>query len=105
MESLKLLLGRIIVLLKSNYLTLIALSAVLLHLAPYYILGQAVYVGVHDNFDSSMVWFKVLADSGMLFSDSLEPIPQIMDGLPRLSFGSEFYVLVWLFYFFEPFTA
>jgi hypothetical protein len=77
----------------------------MLHLAPYYILGQDVFIGIHDTFDAYFVWYKVLAESGMILSGITDVVPIIMDGLPRISFGSEFNVLVWLFYFFDPFTV
>ncbi len=105
MESIKPALSRFVEIIKVNYLVVIALSAVLFHLAPYYIFGQNVFIGVHDTFESNVVWYKVLTESGMLFSGPNEIVPIIMNGLPRISFGSEFNVLIWLFYLFEPFTA
>jgi len=105
MESIKSLLERVLGLVKIYYLELIALSAVLLHLAPYFIFGQNSVIGIHDTFDSNFVWYKVLADSGMLFADSSAIVPGIMDGLPRISFGSEFNALIWLFFLFEPFAV
>jgi len=63
------------------------------------------YVPIYDNLDSNVVWFKILAESGMIFSDSNATIPNMMNGLPRSSYGSEFNLLLWLYYFFEPKTA
>lgn len=105
MESIKSILIKFIELLKANYLVVIALSAVILHLSPYVIFGQNVLIGVHDTFDSNVVWYKVLTESGMLFAGPNEIVPIIMDGLPRVSYGSEFNMFIWLFYFFDPFTA
>jgi len=105
MESIEPTLSRFVEILKTNYLVVIALSAVLFHLAPYYIFGQNVFIGIHDTFESNVVWYKVLTESGMLFAGPNEIVPIIMNGLPRISFGSEFNVLIWLFYLFEPFTA
>ncbi|MHA1862416.1 MAG: DUF6044 family protein, partial [Candidatus Thorarchaeota archaeon] len=105
MESIRPALIKLIEIIKVNYLVVIALSAVLLHLAPYYIFGQNVLIGIHDTFESNVVWYKVLTESGMLFAGPNEIVPIIMNGLPRISFGSEFNVLIWLFYLFEPFTA
>lgn len=105
MESIEPALNRFVENLKVNYLIVIALSAVLLHLAPYYIFGQNVFIGIHDTFESNVVWYKILTESGMLFAGPNEIVPIIMNGLPRISFGSEFNVLIWLFYLFDPYTA
>jgi hypothetical protein len=91
--------------LKNNILFLIAFLVVVLSLAPYIILGQNAIVGTHDTFDSYFVWYKVLAESNMLFAGQLATVPIIMNGLPRLVYGSEFNVLVWLFVFFDSYTA
>ncbi len=60
---------------------------------------------IYDNLDSNVVWLKILAESGMIFADNNAVIPNMMNGLPRLSYGSEFNVLLWLYYFFSPITA
>ena len=105
MESIKSVLSKCIELLRVNYLFVIAFSAVLLHLSPYVIFGQNVLIGIHDTFESNVVWYKVLTESGNLFAGSNEIVPIIMDGLPRISYGSEFNVFIWFFIFFDPFTA
>jgi hypothetical protein len=105
MDALKSSLERAVTILRVNYLFVIAFAAVILSLAPYYILGHDISIGVHDTFDSYIVWYKVLAENNMLFAGQLETVPIIMDGLPRLVYGSEFNVLVWLFVIFDPFSA
>lgn len=105
MESLKHFSERIIILLRTNLLFGIAFITVLLSLAPWYILGQNIPIIIHDSFDSYFIWYKVLADSNMLFADQFATVPIIMDGLPRLVYGSEFNVLLWLYVLFDPFTA
>jgi hypothetical protein len=105
MNSMDLTLGKFVEILKANYLAILAVSSVLLHLAPYYIFGQNVLIGIHDVFDSYIVWYKTLVRSGMIFANSSTPIPQIMDGIPRIAFGTEFNIFLWLFYLFDPFTA
>ena len=72
---------------------------------PYFLYGKDIYISVYDNLDSNVVWFKVLAHSGKIFADSMEIIPNMMGGLPRLSYDSEFNVILWLYYFFDDFTA
>ncbi|MFW9794579.1 MAG: DUF6044 family protein, partial [Candidatus Thorarchaeota archaeon] len=105
MEGLKSFLDRLVAILRVNLLFVIAFILVLLSLTPYYILGQDVFIGVHDSFDSYFIWYKVLADSNMWFAGQLEPVPIIMDGQPRIVYGSEFNVLVWLYAIVDPFTA
>ncbi|MHA1864359.1 MAG: DUF6044 family protein, partial [Candidatus Thorarchaeota archaeon] len=80
MESIEHALSRFVEILKVNYLVVIALSAVLFHLAPYYIFGQNVFIGIHDTFESNVVWYKILTESGMIFAGPNEIVPIIMDG-------------------------
>jgi len=77
----------------------------IIYFLPYFIQGQNVHVIRYDNLDSNVVWFKILAHSGKIFADSMDIIPNMMNGLPRLSYGSEFNVTLWLYYFFDDFTA
>jgi len=60
---------------------------------------------VFDNLDSNVVWFKILAESGKIFAANDVIIPNMMSGLPRGSYGSEYNVILWLYYFFTPITA
>jgi hypothetical protein len=69
------------------------------------IFGENNYIRVHDNLDITVPSLKILANSGMIFSSSMESIPNMMGGLPRLVYGSEFNYLLWLFVFFKPFVA
>lgn len=80
-------------------------SILLLYLWPLFLHPENLYIAVFDNLDSPFVIFKILAESGKLFDDSMEIIPNMMNGLPRLSYGSEFNVIVWLFVLFKPITA
>ena len=88
-----------------NFLWAISLLILGLYFFPYFTKGQNVHIMVYDNLDSNIVWFKILAHSGKIFSDSMEIIPNMMNGLPRLSYGSEFNILLWLYYFFDDFSA
>ena len=91
----------------NNKKILLLLGMVLLgmYFLPYFIYGKDIYISVFDNLDSNVVWYKVLANSGMIFADSMETVPGMMSGLPRLSYGSEFNGILWLYYFFDDFTA
>lgn len=75
----------------------------LLYMLPYVLLGENAYILIHDNIDSVYVTMEVLVNSGMLFSPSESIVPQL--NLPRLSFGSEWNLLVLLFYFLPSFWA
>lgn len=70
--------------------------AIALFVSPYFILGENAHMRVHDNLDSNIAWYKVLAKSGELFGPLHAVIPQIINGLPRNSFGTEFSGIVWL---------
>ena len=93
------------VLLKEHRYLIAAFIVIALYLAPFYILGENTPTLVHDNLDSNVAWFTILADSGQLFDSMDAAIPQVMNGIPRNSFGSEFNVIQWLYLFFEPYTA
>lgn len=67
---------------------------------PYNILWENASLTINDNLDSNMVWFKVLLDSGQVFSPNNTPIEQFMNGVPRSSFSSEFnFTLLWVWLF------
>ncbi|WP_345989440.1 DUF6044 family protein [Sulfurimonas sp. HSL1-2] len=82
-----------------------ALTVLGLYLLPLWVTGDRLYILVFDNLDSPILLFKVLAESHQLFAPSMEIIPNMMSGLPRLSFGSEYNVQVWLYLLFSPFLA
>lgn len=83
----------------------IFLSFILLgwYLSPLFM--HAFFVPIFDNLDSNVVWYKILAHSGKIFSPNSSIIPNMMHGLPRLSYGGEFNIELWLYYFFSPKTA
>jgi hypothetical protein len=89
-------------------LTLFAFWAGLLlliaYLAPLFGDGP-LYTIAFDNLDSTVVWNRLLAESGQIFAPNSATIAPMMNGLPRLSYGSELHLLFWLYYFFDPETA
>ncbi len=89
----------------NRFLILFSFLIVLVYLIPLLSLGEGAYVQVFDNLDIAIPNIKVLVHSGMLFSPSDTIIPNIMGGLPRLSYGSELNVYMWLHYFLSPFNA
>jgi len=91
-------------LLKSKKIWIVFSIAVLgLYLLPLFL--PNLYVQTYDNLDSNVVWYKILAESGKIFAPNDAIIPNMMNGLPRASYGSEFDILLWLYYFFDPKTA
>ncbi|MHA2359823.1 MAG: DUF6044 family protein [Candidatus Thorarchaeota archaeon] len=81
---------------RKHYTIILSVAIVLSQVASYYVLGANSQIGLHDTFESNLIWYKVLAESGMVFAPSDAIVPGFMGGLPRLSFGSEFYILYWL---------
>ncbi|WP_318502677.1 DUF6044 family protein [Bacillus sp. T3] len=86
-------------------LILFAFLIIFIYLSPLFILGENAHIRVHDNLDSNIAWYKVLAKSGELFGGFNATIPQIINGLPRNAFGSEFSGIVWLYALFPTMTA
>ena len=82
----------------------LAFVIITLYLSPFLILGQDIYIPIKDTLDSTFVNFKTLAESGKIFSPSSSVMDEIMNS-PRRSFFTEFRFILWLFYFFDPFTA
>jgi hypothetical protein len=83
----------------------IAIFLLALYLSPLYILGENAHIRVHDNLDSNIAWYKVLTRSGELFGPLNATIPQIINGLPRNAFGTEFSGIVWLHALFPSMVA
>jgi len=76
-----------------------------LYLAPFLLWGQDAYVLIHDNLDSNFVYYRILASSGLVLAPGDTAIPNMLGGIPRGLFPSEFDVQLWLYLGFEPFTA
>jgi hypothetical protein len=83
----------------------IAAIILIIFLAPPFILGDNSHIRVHDNMDSNIAWYKVLNESGQLFGSINSTIPQIINGLPRNAFGTEFSGIQWLYEAFSPVVA
>lgn len=82
-----------------------ALALLAIYLLPLLTIGEDLQILVFDNLDSNVVWFKILAESGKIFASNSTVIPNMMGGLPRSCYGSEYNVILWLYYFFSPFQA
>ncbi len=86
-------------------LNIIGLIAIALYIFPYILLGESSYIKHADFMTGIESKFIILAHSNMIFADNYSIIPNIMGGLPRISFQSEFNILVWMYKIFEPFTV
>ncbi|HEY0828039.1 MAG TPA: DUF6044 family protein [Bacilli bacterium] len=84
---------------------LIALAIIMLYLSPLYLLGENAHVRIHDNIDSNIGWYKLLAQNGHIFGPLHLLVQNMMNGMPRVAFGSEFNLNLWLYAFFQPFTS
>jgi hypothetical protein len=86
-------------------LVYIALLFILLFVSPYFILGEDAHMRVHDNLDSNIAWYKVLKESGQIFGPVDAVIPQVINGLSRNAYGTEFSGIVWLHALFPSIIA
>lgn len=75
------------------------------YIFPYLLMGQDGSLSIHDNLDSNYVWYKILVESGAIFSSNETIIPRPLGGIPRSALPSEFDVITWLYVFFDPFGA
>lgn len=83
----------------------IAFLGIAICLSPLFILGEDAHIRVHDNLDSNLAWYKILADSGEMLGSINSTIPQVINGLPRNTFGTEFSLIVWLYSLFPTMLA
>ena len=52
---------------KEKRYLIFAFSVILLYVLPLYILNEDAHIRVHDNLDSNIAWYKVLAESSIPF--------------------------------------
>ncbi|MDM5339998.1 DUF6044 family protein [Fictibacillus enclensis] len=84
---------------------ILAWALLLIFMSPPFILGEDAHIRVHDNMDSNIAWYNVLKESGQLFGPMDSVIPQIINGLPRNAFGTEFSLIQWFHNWFSSMTA
>ncbi len=80
----------------------ITVAVLAAYLAPYVILGDRGPWMIWDNLDSNFVTYKVLLESGKLFSSNSEVVEQFLGGVTRGTLPSEFDAFVWLYWLFGP---
>lgn len=90
---------------KEKRLLFFSLIIIGIYLSPLFLLGEKAHIRVHDNLDSNLAWYKVLIRSGELFGSINSTIPQIINGLPRNAFGTEWSGIVWLYALFPTMVA
>jgi len=84
---------------------IVAVTIIALYLFSFIDSNGDLVVRIHDNLDSSVVVLKMLASTNSLFIGSDVIIPNMLNGLPRGVFPSEFKIVTLLYYFFELATA
>jgi hypothetical protein len=82
-----------------------AILILILYLLPLFILQNNAHIRIHDNLDSNLAWYKILKESGQVFGPINAVIPQLMNGLSRNVFGTEFSGIVWLHQIFQTMWA
>lgn len=86
-------------------LLIFSIFIICLYLSPLFLLGENAHIRVHDNLDSNLAWYKVLSESGQMLGSSEAKIPQVINGLPRNAYGTEFSLIVWLYAIFPTMVA
>jgi hypothetical protein len=86
-------------------LVFFAFIIIAIYLSPLFILGENAHIRVHDNLDSNLAWYKVLIRSGELFGPINAVIPQIINGISRNTYGTEWSGIVWLHALFPTMVA
>lgn len=90
---------------KERRFIILAMIVIALFLSPYFILGDNAHIRVHDNLDSNLAWYKVLAESGQIAGTVSAELQQVINGLPRNALGTEYSIIVWLYVWFPTMVA
>lgn len=83
----------------------LATILLILFVSPLFILGESAHIRIHDNLDSNIAWYKTLKNSGTLFGNINDVVPQVINGLPRNAYGTEFSGIQWLHAIFPSMLA
>lgn len=90
---------------REKYHFILAWIILVFFVSPMFILGENSHFRIHDNMDSNIAWYRTLVNSGQLFGSIHSTIPQIINGLPRYAYASEFTGIVWLHALFPSMLA
>lgn len=88
-----------------SFYYLLGICTLFVYFFPYFILGENIYLIQYDNLDSVIIWYKILTESGSAFANNEVIIPNMMNGLPRVTYPSEMSFLFLLYSIFSPLTA
>jgi hypothetical protein len=83
----------------------ISIFILLVYCSPYFILREDAYVCLYDILEYLPMYEIVASRLDYLLANNDFVIPNVMSGLPRVSYPSEMNLQVWLFYFFPSFYA
>src|SRR5699024_8120745 len=83
----------------------IASLLTIVYLLPYYILEPDTHIRIHDNMNSTMVWYKLLEESGHTITLSDVQRPNAINGLPRSTLPSGMDATLWMYLLFKPMTV
>ena len=90
----------------SRQLLLFGFLVIFIYNLPYIILGENSWFNFgYDSLDSNVIWFKILVESGNIFSSNDSVLYPALSALPRLSYPGEFSIELWLYYFLNPASA
>ena len=70
---------------------LISIILLLVYFSPLLFLESSKYL-MHDNLDSNLVWYKNLAESGKMFANGNSIVDNMMLGIPRACYPTEWSV-------------
>ncbi|AFV98004.1 hypothetical protein B649_08460 [Candidatus Sulfuricurvum sp. RIFRC-1] len=75
---------------------IVSLLVIILYIAPWFIFGEDAYMRIGDHLDSNVIWHKILIDNNLIFASSSTIINTMMNGIPRIAFGNELDMVLWL---------
>jgi len=82
-----------------------SLFVLFIYLFPLITIGENLFVPPFDFLDITFCMSKILYESKMVFASNNTIIPNMMGGLPRFVYGSEFNYFPWLFSIFTPYQV
>lgn len=75
------------------------------YLSPYFLGPNWVRILIHDNLDGLVPSTKFLANLSGWFASNATSIPGFLHELPRVTLGSEFSVILWMYAALPPYSA
>ncbi len=87
-----------------KYHLYISFFILLLYISPIFLLGENVFFCIYDGIEY-MPMHNYIANSDFLFAANNTLIPNLMNGITRVGFPSEFVISTWLYKVFNPFWA